>query len=242
MFDRNLALMTGIDIPFPEIQCSIHQPTILEISYLGENCFSISVSILTIDKNRYFSDEPELLNNVTNFQIFMEIINSEEHKETKQQILNFLTLLFPNYKILLTPQSIILNSDKESKIIDSDNFDSFQELLKDIFCLKIDKEKELKPKGKRAKEIADKMEKMRAKISQMNQDKEGKTTLSTYISCLAVGLKYSLEDLKKMTIYQIYDLLKRYSLYVQWDMDIRIRLTPGAQVQGEVEDWMRNIH
>ena len=39
MFDYNLALMTGIDIPVPELQISIHQPTIKEISMIGEQDF-----------------------------------------------------------------------------------------------------------------------------------------------------------------------------------------------------------
>lgn len=112
-----------------------------------------------------------------------------------------------------------------------------------MFCLTVDKEKQLNPKGKLAEQIAKKMEKMRAKVAKMKQEENGgSNTFASYISCLAVGLHYSLEDLKKITVYQMYDLLKRYSLYIQWDMDIRVRLTPGAQAQGEVENWMRNIH
>lgn len=237
--------MTGIDIPFPEIQGQIHQPTILEISYLGEQCFTIAVGILSVDKKMYFEEEPELLNQVTNFDLFMELVNADGHSEEREFLINFLSILFPNYNIFFTPQSIILNNmqDNIQKIIDVDTFPIFQEIVKDMFCLNGDKDKQLNPKGKRATEIARKMEKMRAKIAQMNKDKSGnESPLATYVSCLAVGLQYSLEDLKKMTVYQIYDLLKRYSLYINWDMDIRIRLTPGAQANGEVEDWMRNIH
>ena len=35
-FDYRLALMTGVDIPVPELQIAIHQPTIEEISLIGE--------------------------------------------------------------------------------------------------------------------------------------------------------------------------------------------------------------
>jgi hypothetical protein len=34
--DIRLALMTGIDIPISEINMSVHQPTLKEISYIGE--------------------------------------------------------------------------------------------------------------------------------------------------------------------------------------------------------------
>ena len=36
MFDYRLALMTGMDIPIPECQIALHQPTIKEISMIGE--------------------------------------------------------------------------------------------------------------------------------------------------------------------------------------------------------------
>ena len=37
MKDFSLALMTGVDIPIPECQLTVHQPSIKEISMLGEN-------------------------------------------------------------------------------------------------------------------------------------------------------------------------------------------------------------
>jgi hypothetical protein len=37
----------------------------------------------------------------------------------------------------------------------------------------------------------------------------------------------SLEDCTNLTMYQLYDLVERYSLYVSWDMDIRCRLAGG---------------
>ena len=48
---NKLALMTGIDIPIIEMQLAIHQPTIKEISYLGEEEFFSGISCLCIDKN-----------------------------------------------------------------------------------------------------------------------------------------------------------------------------------------------
>ena len=43
MFDHRLALMTGVDIPIPELQVTIHQPTIKEISMIGEQDFFIGI-------------------------------------------------------------------------------------------------------------------------------------------------------------------------------------------------------
>ena len=51
MYDSTLALMTGVDIPIPELQIALHQPTIKEISYIGESDFFIGVQLLAINKN-----------------------------------------------------------------------------------------------------------------------------------------------------------------------------------------------
>lgn len=237
--------MTGIDIPFPEIQGAIHQPTLLEISFIGEKDFSLALSLITIDKNKYFEDMPELLNQINNFQIFMEIIKEKEYNNEKEAVTNFLQLLFPAYTTMFTPYSIVLkDNENQIKVIDENNFEIFQEILKDMFCVNGDKEKQFNPKGELATKIAKKIEKMRAKIAKMKQEEKGgqHNTLSTYISCLSVGLKMPISQLTNMTVYQLYDLMKRMGLYLNWEIDIKVRLTPGAQANGEVEDWMKNIH
>ena len=35
----DLALVAGVDIPFPEAGVTLHQPTIKEIAFLGEDVF-----------------------------------------------------------------------------------------------------------------------------------------------------------------------------------------------------------
>jgi hypothetical protein len=37
----------------------------------------------------------------------------------------------------------------------------------------------------------------------------------------------SLDDCLNLTMYQLYDLVERYSLYINWDIDIRSRLAGG---------------
>ena len=51
----------------------------------------------------------------------------------------------------------------------------------------------------------------------------------------------SLNDCLNLTMYQMYDLVERYSLYLNWDIDIRSRLA-GAKGDKPVENWMKNIH
>ena len=48
--DISLALMTGVDIPIPECQLILHQPTLKEISMMGEKDFFIGAHTLCINK------------------------------------------------------------------------------------------------------------------------------------------------------------------------------------------------
>ena len=38
----------------------------------------------------------------------------------------------------------------------------------------------------------------------------------------------SLQDLSNLTVYQFYDLIDRYTLYINWDLDLRQRLAGGT--------------
>jgi hypothetical protein len=49
--DIRLALMCGTDIPIPECQLIIHQPTIKEIALIGEEDFFMGGQCFNINKN-----------------------------------------------------------------------------------------------------------------------------------------------------------------------------------------------
>jgi hypothetical protein len=51
----------------------------------------------------------------------------------------------------------------------------------------------------------------------------------------------SLTDCLNLTVYQLYDLIERYGLYISWDLDIRSRLA-GGKPDSKPDDWMKNIH
>lgn len=240
--DYRLALMTGIDIPIQQLQVNIHQPTIKEISYIGEEEFFIALQYLSVNKNNYLNADKNL-ESTTNFDLFIALINDDKMKKQKEIVLSLLTILFPNHKIFITPQSIILNNQNGTSIIDANNFQYLQEIIKSIFCLNssaMGQNVSFNPKGKKAKEIADKIMKGRKKISEeKGENKE--SILTRYLSILAIGNHQSLEDLINLTIFQIYDLVERYSLFTNWDIDIRSRLA-GAKVEKKPDNWMRNIH
>ena len=243
MFDYRLGLMTGIDLPIPELQTAIHQPTIKEISLIGEQDFFIGIQLLCIKKQMYIQDE-SLLNSTNNFQIFMAIMNEKQTAEKKAAVQQVLTLLFPQSNVIFTPRSIVLNSPQGIVTIDEGNFEILQQLLNEQFCLKGSGQEQFNPEGQKAKEIAQKLMRARQRVAEQKMQGEGGggSMFSQYLSILTVAIgSMSLTDLSNLTMYQIYDLIERYTLYLNWDLDIRSRLA-GGKPDKPAENWMKNIH
>lgn len=240
MFDYRLALMTGVDIPIPELQVTIHQPTIKEISMIGEQDFFIGIQMLCIDKKMYIEDE-NLLANTTNFQIFTAMLNEQQMADKKQAVQQVLTLLFPQTKIIFTPRSILLNINQENIIIDEGNFEQLQDVLIQQFCLQGSGQEQYNPKDKKAREIAQKLMKARQKVAKLKATENSGSMFTQYLSVLTIGTSLTLKDAMELTMYQLYDLIERYSMYLNWDIDIRSRMA-GAKGDKPVENWMKQIH
>lgn len=240
--DIRLALMTGIDIPIPELQTTLHQPTLKEISFVGEKEFLTGIQCLIVEKTTLIQDQ-HLLEQTSNFQILITILTDKAMKEKKACVLTALDLLFPNYKIFITPRAISMNCDDRNVIIDEGNFESFQNIINQVFCLSKSDQQSFNPQGQKAKEIAEKLMKARQRVAAQKQAEGGNgSVFAQYISTLTVGLpSMTLADCVNLTVYQMYDLVERYSLYVNWDMDIKSRLA-GAKPDKPVENWMKNIH
>ena len=244
MFDYQLGLMTGIDLPIPELETVIHQPTIKEISYIGEQDFFIGIQLLSINKELYVQDE-KLLNNVTNFDIFMAIMNEKQVAEKKMAVEQVFTLLFPQSKIIFTPRSMVLNQNEKDIIINEENFEALQRIVKMQFCLKGSGQEQFNPSGEKAREIAKKLMKARQRVAEQAMSGENGSSHSMftqYLSIITVGFSStSLREACNLTMYQLYDLIERYTLYLNWKLDLKTRLA-GGKPDHPAENWMKNIH
>ena len=240
--DIRLALMCGIDIPIVEIRTVIHQPTIKEIAYVGEQDFFVGLQVFTLTKNTIGIQDNFLLEDTTNFQIFMTIMKEQETKDKKEAVLQFCQLIFPDSKIIFTPQSMLISSDKQQVIIDDNNFDILQEYIKHIFCVNSSMDQNgFNPADKKAKEIAEKLMRGRQKVAEQKGEANS-STFSRYLSILTIGMNsMSLSEAMNLTMYQMYDLIERYTLHLNWDLDIRTRLA-GGKPDNKPDDWMKNIH
>lgn len=240
--DIRLALMCGTDIPIPECKIIIHQPKIKEIALIGERDFFTAIQCLCIDKNIIAKDNV-LLRDANNFQIFMTMMNEKEALDKKQNVQSLFSIIFPEYNIFFTPRAIVIQTPQESTLLDEDNFTIFQNYLKEIFCLNSNKEKEknFNPANRKAQEIAEKIMRGRKRVAELKGE-DNISIFSQYLSILTVGLNtMSLEDCMNLTMYQIYDLIERYQLYINWDLDIRSRMA-GAKIESQPDNWMKNIH
>lgn len=239
--DVRLALMAGTDIPVPECQLIVHQPTITEISFVGEENFFVGVQTLCLNKTMFIQDE-SVLEQVNNFQIFMTVINDKSTADKKEAVKQVLKLILPKYQVMMTPKSIVVNEEGASHMIDEDNFEAFQEALKLIFCAKTGpmNQQAFNPANAKAKEIADKLMRGRQRVAQQKGELNV-SVFSQYLSILTIGLHIPITELLKTTMFQLYDLMERYTLYINWDIDIRSRLA-GGKPENQPENWMKNIH
>ena len=238
--------MAGIDIPIPELQLTIHVPVIKEIALMGETKFFMAVQYLCLDKESLIQDET-LLSSLTNFQVLMKVLEQSQDKDKKNAVIMLLTLLFPDYIPVITRNSIILTKQGENQplLIDDNNFDIFQSVLKEILCVNSlfqGNNVIYNPANDRAKEIAEKLMRGRRKVAEIKSKGNNESVLTRYISILTIGSNtMSLEDCLNLNMFQIFDLMERYNAFIEWDVDLRVRLA-GGKPDKPVESWMRDIH
>ena len=236
-----MQLATGVDIPIPECQLILHQPTLKEISYIGEDTFFLGIQTITVSKNMLKVEDKSLLDEISNFQVFMTIVNSKESKKKKDAVISVFQI-FRLGKPTFTPQSIILTEGDQNFLIDINNFEALQNVIKIVACFNSDHmdQQAFNPANDKAKEIADKLMRGRERVAAQNGAVVS-SVFSRYLSVLTVGLHVPLQNLVECTMFQLYDLLERYILYINWDLDIRTRLAGGSP-DSQPEDWMKSIH
>lgn len=240
--DIRLALMCGTDIPVPECQLVIHQPRIKEIALIGETDFFTGIQCLCLNKNMFIKDE-SVLADTNNFQIFMTIMSEKQTADKKMAVQSVFTILFPSYRAMFTPRSLVLSKEGQTFQIDENNFEYLQSAIASICCLKngpMDQQT-FNPADAKAREIAEKLMRGRQRVA-AQKGESNSSIFSQYLSTITVGLaSMSLQNAMDLTIYQLYDLIERYMLYINWDIDIRSRLA-GAKPETQPENWMKNIH
>lgn len=83
----------------------------------------------------------------------------------------------------------------------------------------------------------------RKKVAELNSDKNNsESVLTRYLSVLKVAKVIgTIEEAGSLNLFQLFDLMERYTAFVEWDTDLRVRLA-GGKPDKTVESWMRDLH
>ena len=245
----SLTLISGIDVPIPEIGVNIHQPTIREIAYIGEKSFYEAAQTIIIQKEDFINrlenitqEDKTALSQMSNFEIFLKLVEANPLSSTKVQML--LSLLFPDFNSSIEERFIFLVNPKEQKniLINDSNFEILQEVITTILCLQSGNTKEeFNPQGDRAREIAEKIKRGRERAARLKGEKRQQSNfLSKYISGLGIGTNtLNIHNVLDLTLYQLLNQLERYGLYTQYNISIQAKMAGAKDV--EDVDWLKDI-
>ena len=243
--DNQLLLLSGNDIPFIEAEVTIHQPTIKEIAYIGEEAFFTGCELINFSKDVLPEQDKIKLENYSNFDVLLAIL--EERNAVMQKNRNclelLLALIFPWYTIEITKRNIKLSKEEENHYIDDSNFEVFKNIINEIFCYsKNSTKRDYNPAGDLAKKIIEKLKKRTQILSEIKKEENKKINFfGRYISILTVGENKDMNSLFQLSVYQLYDEYERFRLKTNSDLHIQVKLA-GGNSEKEVEDWMKDIH
>ena len=245
----SLTLISGIDIPIPELKVNIHQPTIREIAYIGEKSFYQAAQTIAVQKKDFLGtlenvteEDKTAISEMSNFEIFLKLI--EINSFSKIHVQSLLSLLFPSFSIDIEDRFIMLVDPRaqQTVMIDSNNFEILQDIIATILCLKSGNTKEeFNPMGERARAIAEKIKRGREKAARdRGETSKQSSFLSKYISGLGIGTQaLSINIILELTLYQLLNQIERYGLYTQYEMSVKAKLAGAKDV--EDVDWLKDI-
>lgn len=239
-----LLLQSGNDVPFGPAQVTIHNPRLNEIAFIGEDNFHNGIHFLNFDKSRLSVEDKSDLTERDNFDIFMSMINDSRLAKYKVSALMVLALLFPQHKIKIEKDQILLQLENFSSTLNKINYEEFKEVLQQMFCLNFSADggqDSYNPQDALAAKIAEKIKKGKEKRQKAKGEKGKISVYAHYVSVLSIGLKKDKNELMNYTVYQIRDEMTRFQLKEAFDMNIKARLA-GAKDVEEVDNWMKELH
>lgn len=242
---NSLLYLSKNDIPFREAQVNIHQPTINEISLIGEESFHIGCQFLIFSSDNLVDKDKVNLGDKTDFEIFMSIMNSKDKIEYRDCAKMVLLLLFPDYEITFTEKEIILGGSTGVGRINNFNYDIFKEIIINMFKLNESGEngEAYNPADAYAAKIAEKFKKRQQALAKQQGKEIGSFAIfERYISILTVGEQKDRNQLMQLTVSQLKDEFKRYRLKLDFDTYVKYKLAGAQDLDNDIEDWMKDFH
>ena len=225
--DQVALFLSGQDVPIPECNIIIHQPTIKQIVMFKESNFLTAINLFgKIHENaERVRNSNEQANQFNDFQILMALINQD--KNMQQSADSLFKLIFPQYIVEIDENTIsFYQEERRFGMIDLYNYEAFENIINSLFAIP-DKGNSYNPANDKAKELAKKF-KERADIL-AKQKKENINSVSlygTYVSVLSVGMNIDINILFNYTPFQLYNIFDRYWKKVNSDFYQRVSTMP----------------
>lgn len=245
-------ILSGQPLPIKDANIFVTQPKIKDIVLFGEDDFLIGIQMLVSMEqfaNQIKQGNSEL-NIISDFQLLLIMV--EEDPTIKRMIMELFTLIFPDYKIIFTENTIDFlfsdeNQDHLVGRIHPFNFENFQTVLNDAFIPQGDNEREpdYNPANEMASKIAEKIKKGREKVHAQKAASEGDHSIyADYCSTLSIGMHMDISIFFNYTPFQLYDAYRRFFSKEQSDFYMRVSSMPMMDTSKmEVPpDWQRNLY
>lgn len=243
-----LTLVSGVDVYVPELKIVIRPPKIKEIAMLGEKRFYEMCSFLLVEKEKVLERlsqerDPNIVQQtygqLSEYQILLALMaSSTTMTENAIQILSF---LFPEYNINLEEMGIIFIGKNGSPIVIPDeSYPLLRDYIKEILCLNSKaSSEEFNPADEAAKAIAEKLKKRKQRLDELKPT-EDKYVIANYLSSLGAGSNgYNLIDGIELTLFQLFDWVKRHGYWDKYRVDVQAMLAGAKDVQ--IQDWFSNL-
>ena len=249
---EKIVLISKTDIPYEPAQLVIRQPSLKEISYIGENNFFKGCQYLNFSKNSLQLKDKVNLENISDFEVLMMILRNNDLavQQIKNCLLQIFLLILPQYKVAFLPTSILFSKKTQEGFqehsLTKENFEGFKNIVSEVFCLKYIQGDSANgmynPGGPQARALVKKFQERKAKLAKL-KGKSGKTSiqiLQRYMSILAIGLKKDLNQLTSYSIYQLIDQFRRFKMQEDYETVFRLKLAGAKDVQS-VPNWMGDL-
>ena len=250
---RELGLiLSGQPLPIKDANIFVTQPKIKDIVLFGEDDFLVAIQMLVnmeqfVDQIKQGNSE---LNIISDFQLLLIMVS--EDPMVKKMVLNLFTLIFPDYEVSFTENTIdffIIEDENKQLVgrIHPFNFENLQAMLNDAFIPQGDNEREpdYNPANDMASKIAEKIKKGREKIHAQKAAAEGDHSVyADYCSTLSIGMRMDIGIFFNYTPFQLYDAYRRFFSKEQSDFYMRVSSMPlmDTSKMDTPPDWQRNLY
>ena len=236
------------DIAIPQCNIVITQPTIKDVLTFGEEKFLNCVQLLGHLDKVLQPVQRELANvnmpEVTPLALLL--VAYHEEREVRQQVDDFFELICFNYKVKITENSIdFKQEDRKVGMLTPFNYNFFSNTLCDLYEPAVLKNENYNPKSKKAKEIAEKLQKGKEKKAQLQGKSDVVQSLfGTYASILSIGMPMDINVLMQYTPFQMFDAFDRFTLKEGEDY-YKLLSSSGFLDTSKIdqpEPWLKNLY